>query len=81
MAGFQQFEFVVFDDRAEEKERVTETLRGDGAARSKAGRLAKKNGGPVDLAYAGGADWSDRYITTAVPSEHHASGFCLERLT
>src|SRR3546814_6840473 len=51
------------------------------AARAKAGRIAKQIGGPVDLALAGAAPWDDRYITTASPSEHHASGYRLERLT
>ncbi|MFG1480778.1 hypothetical protein V5F53_19285 [Xanthobacter sp. V4C-4] len=56
-------------------------LGSDSAARAKAGRLAKRINGPVDLALAGAADWSDRYITTANPSEHHSKGYRLERLT
>ena len=76
----QLFEFVVFDENADEKERQIIQLKGDSSARSKAGRLAKANGGPVDLAYAGNADWPDRYITTALPSSFHSSGFSFERL-
>ncbi len=53
----------------------------DMAALGRAGRLAKRNGGPVDLARAGDDPWADRYITTAAPSEFHASGYCFERLT
>lgn len=57
-----------------------ETLSSDSAARGRAGRLAKRVGGPVDLAFAGPGDWSERYITTAAPSEYHASGYRFERL-
>jgi hypothetical protein len=56
--GQQQFEFVVYDENVVEKDRIVLSLKGASAARSKAGSLAKKNGGPVDLAYAGPAeDW------------------------
>lgn len=57
-----------------------ERCAGDSAARAKAGRLAKSTGGPVDLALAGGGEWGDRYITTANPSEYHATGYRFERL-
>ncbi len=60
---------------------TTERMASHSAARAKAGRIAKQIGGPVDLALAGAAPWDDRYITTASPSEHHASGYRLERLT
>lgn len=55
------------------------------SARGYAGRLAKRINGPVDLAYAYQAgepaqDWADRYVTTAAPSEYHASGYRFERL-
>lgn len=76
----QQFEFVVFDEDVREVERLSFHLRGDGAARSKAGRIAKRNGGPVDLAYAGNADWNDRYITTASPCLFSKSGYRFERI-
>lgn len=82
----QQFEFHIYKGRSEEgvhasePEVVFESLSGDSAARSKAGRLAKKFDGPVDLAYAGAADWSDRYITTASPSTFYSSGYRFERL-
>jgi hypothetical protein len=49
-------------------------------ARGRAGRLSKRVNGPVDIAYAGDAPWNERYITTAVPSEYHSTGFRLERL-
>jgi hypothetical protein len=81
-----QFEFHIYraDDSGvflhSEPEIETARLNGDTAARAKAGRLAKRHNGPVDLAFAGGADWSERYITTASPSEFHASGYRFERL-
>lgn len=54
-------------------------------AKGYAGRLAKRVNGPVDIAHAyqagePGQDWSERYITTASPSEHHKSGYRFERL-
>ena len=49
-------------------------------AKAYAGRLAKRINGPVDVALAGPRPWNDRYITTASPSEHHASGYRFERL-
>lgn len=56
-------------------------LSSDSAARSKAGRLARRIDGPVDIAIAGAADWNDRYVTTASPSEYHSTGYRFERLT
>lgn len=53
----------------------------EAAARSKAGRLAKRINGPVDLAIAGISGWADRYLTTASPSEYHANGYRFERLS
>jgi hypothetical protein len=87
----QTFEFRVFpsDEFGEQKSADEFTLleesRDAGTARSKAGRLAKKHNGPVDLAYGyepGGVaqDWNDRYITTASPSEYHSTGYRFERL-
>lgn len=55
-------------------------FKSDSGARSYAGRLAKKTGGPVDLARAGDADWSVRYLTTAEPSDFHVSGYRFGRL-
>lgn len=52
-----------------------ETVR----AKAHAGKLAKQCGGPVDLARIGDRPWSSRYVTTALPSEHHAKGYCFER--
>lgn len=57
-----------------------ESVRDIAAARGRAGRLAKRVNGPVDLAYAGDASWADRYITTASPSEYHSTGYRFERL-
>jgi hypothetical protein len=57
-----------------------ENCRDIAAAKGKAGRLAKRINGPVDLAYAGNEPWNERYITTASPSEYHKSGFRFERL-
>jgi len=52
-----------------------------GAAKAYAGRLSIRIRGPVDLAREGWQLWADRYITTAQPSQHHASGYQLEKLT
>ncbi|TPN04487.1 hypothetical protein [Mesorhizobium sp. B2-1-2] len=76
----QQFEFHAYQDDGFTPEITTEQLRGEAAARSKAGRMAKLGNGPVDLAYAGSAPWNERYITTASPSEFHASGYRFLRL-
>lgn len=76
----QQFEFVVYDENVTEVERLSLPMRSDSAARSKAGTLSKQHKGPVDLAFAGSADWADRYITTASPSDFHAAGYRFERL-
>ena len=56
--------------------RFAETVQ----AKQYAGRMAKRVNGPVDIAFDNRADWADRYITTASPSEHHASGYRFERL-
>ena len=50
------------------------------AARGKAGRLAKRINGPVDLAYAGDESWATRYITTASPFDFTVCGYRFERL-
>ena len=76
----QQYEFVVYGPDCVLIGTETRLLRGDGAARMNAGRLARKNGGPVDLAYAGNAEWEERYITTASPCEFTKSGARFERL-
>jgi hypothetical protein len=49
-------------------------------AKAAAGRMARKLGGPVDLAKGGDGEWADRYITTAAKSEHHSAGYRFERL-
>lgn len=91
MPRSQKFEFRVFpaDEWGNQDSKteftVEEDLRDINAARSRAGTLAKQNNGPVDLAYAYesggvGQDWNERYVTTAAPSEYHASGVRFERI-
>lgn len=53
----------------------------ESAARNAAGRQAKQDNGPCDLAHNGDEPWEERYITTASPSEYHATGYRFERLT
>ena len=60
---------------------TTVALVSDQAAKARAGRLSKTVDGPVDLARAGTTEWYDRYLTTASPSKHHATGYRFERLT
>lgn len=48
---------------ADNPEVETVSLRDVNAARSRAGRLAKRIRGPVDLAYSGKQPWDERYIT------------------
>lgn len=81
----QQFEFHAYagDENGQIASSPDVTflrLAGDAAAKSAAGRMAKKINGPVDLAIAGSAPWNDRYLTTASPSEFHASGIRFERV-
>ncbi|MCW5679578.1 MULTISPECIES: hypothetical protein [Rhizobium/Agrobacterium group] len=81
----QQFEFHAYrgDDEgviAESPDITFARLSGDSAARAKAGRMSRRINGPVDLAIAGAADWNDRYLTTASPSEYHSTGYRFERL-
>jgi hypothetical protein len=76
----QQFEFSDYSGERVEPVVTVERFRESSAARAYAGRLAKRNGGPVDLALAGAAPWNDRYITTAAPCEFNVSGYRFERL-
>lgn len=79
-----QFEFRAFkgaDDLIADRPDITfESCQTESAAKAKAGRIAKRIDGPVDLAYAGAADWPERYVTTAMPSQFHAQGYRFERL-
>ena len=75
-----RFEFHCYNENAEFIGMHVEDHHSESAARSAAGREAKKNGGPVDLCHAGDEIWEDRYITTAAPSEYHATGYRTERL-
>ena len=59
---------------------TTVRVANEQAARGRAGRLAKRRGGPVDLARAGTSAWEKRYVTTAAASEYHTSGYRFERL-
>lgn len=79
----QQFELKSFGTDAMGPEKVDYVqVNSESAARSAAGRLARKIKGPVDLARAGGADWADRYMTTAIHDESGiwAAGYRFERL-
>lgn len=77
----QQFELVHYGEDAASSTPTREFVRGsDASAKAKAGRLSKQIKGPVDVALAGAADWQDRYLTTASPSEYHATGYRFERL-
>lgn len=81
------YEFVVYPHDEHGQELPGAPLReitkhaSESAARSRAGRLAKRYNGPVDLAHAGEGNWGERYITTAEPSPYHASGYRFERIT
>jgi hypothetical protein len=75
-----RFIFVEYDNNAEFSRTTVEDCAHVVAAKAKAGRIAKRNDGPVDLALDGDRPWSDRYITTAAPSKFHSSGYRLERL-
>ena len=86
MNGFTSchYEFLIFPDATPLAEPLREiTMHATlSAARARAGRLAKKYRGAVDLAHAGpkGGAWNERYITTANPSEYHAAGYRFGRL-
>lgn len=76
----ERFEFRLYDSRAQFIRSEIENAKHEPAAKQKAGRWAKRCGGPVDLARSTDEPWADRYITTASPSDVHASGYRLERL-
>jgi hypothetical protein len=67
------YELRPFDGELKELAPIFEELRNDSAAKSRAAVLVRKNGGPVDLAYADGRDWNERYLTTAHPSDFHSN--------
>lgn len=76
-----QFELVSYG-RDAAGPREVEIYRGrEAGAKAAAGRKSRRIDGPVDLAFAGAAEWEGRYITTASPSEYHAAGYRFERLT
>jgi hypothetical protein len=77
----QHFEFKSYGENAAGAEFVEyHYCKSESSARSKAGAIAKRINGPVDLAYASGGAWDVRYMTTASPSEFHVSGYRFERL-
>lgn len=76
----QQYEFHIFDDQMEPVACEVHRVVSKSAARARAGRLAKKYNGSVDIAHASSGEWNERYITTASPSEYHSTGFRFERL-
>lgn len=87
----RQFEFHAYrgDENgviADRAEVTTKAFAETVYAKAYAGRLAKRINGPVDIARSEGefssvaAPWESRYVTTASPSEHHASGYRFERL-
>lgn len=81
-----QFEFHAyagdeFGSTASKAEVTIVPLHSDSAARSRAGRMAKRVNGPVDLARAGAAEWNDRYITTAKPCDIRQAGYRFERVS
>ena len=82
-----QFEFHAFPgDRtgaiASKPEITRPKFASDSAAKSAAGRLAKRIQGPVDIARYGarGRGWNERYLTTANPCPFSKSGFRFERI-
>ena len=75
-----QFDFHDFSGEASTAVVTIERFKNEAAARGHAGRLAKRNGGPIDLALAGAAPWKDRYVTTASSSKFHVAGYRFERL-
>jgi hypothetical protein len=75
------FEFLDYGGEVARPVVTVRDLRNESAARSHAGSLAKRNGGPVDVAYHSTKHWEERYVTTAAPSEYHATGYRCERLT
>ncbi len=76
-----RFEFHSYDDSVKPLAVHRDmSFDNEKAAKAAAGRLAKRNNGPVDLARVGETEWADRYVTTASPSAFHAAGFCFERL-
>lgn len=75
------YEFVRYDQNVMPIATEVLEFKSDSAARSRAGRFAKADNGPCDLAEVGIADWGDRYMTTAIPSKYHATGYQFERIT
>jgi hypothetical protein len=81
----REYEFRAYhgdDDCVIDGEAVVTMAKYDetSSAKACAGRIAKRIKGPVDLAFYDDREWPNRYITTAYPSDYHASGYRFERL-
>lgn len=75
-----RFELQIYDAEQNLAETRFEEARTTDAIKGRAGNIAKANDAPVDVAVAGDGSWDIRYITTAMPSEHHAKGYRFERI-
>lgn len=75
------FELVIYDADAKYVRSEGGSFKSDSAAKGYAGRMSKNMGGPVDVAFLDGRPWDERYITTAMPSEFHSTGYRFERLS
>ena len=80
MIRSHEFEFHIYDDRAEGHWVEVRPFEDKVAAKRAGGSYCKKTGGPVDIAYAGSEPWEERYITTAFPSEYHSKRYQFEYL-
>lgn len=78
---FHAYHGGAFGEVAEKADVTTHSYEETAQAKAYAGRLAKRVNGPVDVAFADERSWEERYISTANPSEHHAAGYRLERLS
>lgn len=73
------FEIAAYPDN-DAQINLTKTFRDVNAAKSWAGRMAKRIDAPVDIAYSNDLPWNDRYVTTAAPSVFNTTGYRFERL-
>lgn len=80
MTTKRDYQFVIYDENADFIRTRVEPFAETVQAKRHAGKLCKRHGGPVDLAFAEGGDWAARYISTAEPSPVHMSGYRTTRL-
>ena len=73
------YEFHAYDAEGEGPT-ITAEQTTAGGAYSRAGRIAKRNDGPVDIAVMNDEPWDHRYVTTAHPSPYHAKGYRIEKV-